>query len=268
MFEEKTVLSFDGTELFFRSDIPSRPRAVVVIVHGMCEHHARYDYLAARLLAQGFAVYRFDHRGHGRSGGKRLYYSDFNEVTGDVDAIVSLAKSDFPDLPVFLLGHSWGGCAGALYGIRYPDRVRGIILSGAITFNNGGMGSAVAEQKLPPDAILMATADGLCSDPEDVRQWIEDPLVYKEITAALFYAVLAGAEHIRSNAAAFTDPVLIIHGSCDSLIAEKDSRDFFGAASSTDKGLIIYPNMQHEIFNEFKKDRVIRDVIAWLSERS
>ena len=46
-------------------------RAVVVIVHGLGEHGGRYDHVGRRLAGAGFAAYAADHRGHGRSGGRR-----------------------------------------------------------------------------------------------------------------------------------------------------------------------------------------------------
>ena len=53
MAEEYTFESFDGTELYGKTDAVTMPRAAVVIVHGLCEHQGRYDYLTARLNAQG-----------------------------------------------------------------------------------------------------------------------------------------------------------------------------------------------------------------------
>ncbi|MDR1852149.1 MAG: lysophospholipase, partial [Propionibacteriaceae bacterium] len=79
MSKEFKFDSFDSTTLFGTSDVPTSPKAVVLVVHGLCEHLGRYDYLTARLNAQQYAVYRFDHRGHGRSEGQRVYYDDFNQ---------------------------------------------------------------------------------------------------------------------------------------------------------------------------------------------
>ena len=49
MFEEKLVSSFDGTKLNFRKDIADNARATIVIVHGLCEHLGRYDYVTKNL---------------------------------------------------------------------------------------------------------------------------------------------------------------------------------------------------------------------------
>ncbi|SIL86011.1 Possible lysophospholipase [Mycobacteroides abscessus subsp. abscessus] len=49
------------------------PRAAVVLSHGFGEHARRYDHVAQRFNDAGYLVYALDHRGHGRSGGKRVY---------------------------------------------------------------------------------------------------------------------------------------------------------------------------------------------------
>ena len=152
---ENMVLSFDGTKLFVNKEVDMDCRAVCVIVHGLCEHQGRYDYLAEKMHEMGFGTYRFDHRGHGRSEGERTYYDDFNQLLDDVNVVVDMAVSENSALPVFLLGHSMGGFAVALYGAKYPNKnLRGIITSGALTQDNAGLVSGVPKglephQKLP-----------------------------------------------------------------------------------------------------------------------
>lgn len=119
---ENMVLSFDGTKLFVNKEVDMDCRAVCVIVHGLCEHQGRYDYLAEKMHEMGFGTYRFDHRGHGRSEGERTYYDDFNQLLDDVNVVVDMAVSENSALPVFLLGHSMGGFAVALYGAKYPNK--------------------------------------------------------------------------------------------------------------------------------------------------
>ena len=51
---ENMVLSFDGTKLFVNKEVDMDCRAVCVIVHGLCEHQGRYDYLAEKMHEMGF----------------------------------------------------------------------------------------------------------------------------------------------------------------------------------------------------------------------
>ena len=48
MVNEQMIESFDGTKLFMKCNIPDAPKAIVVIVHGLCEHQGRYDYLVEK----------------------------------------------------------------------------------------------------------------------------------------------------------------------------------------------------------------------------
>ena len=106
------ISSFDGTKLYLNKEIPDGPKAAVVIVHGLCEHQGRYDYLAECFHKAGVGTYRFDHRGHGRSEGERTYYGDFHELLDDTNVVVDMAIAENPGIPVFLLGHSMGGFTG------------------------------------------------------------------------------------------------------------------------------------------------------------
>ncbi|MDR1237836.1 MAG: lysophospholipase [Propionibacteriaceae bacterium] len=268
MSKEFTFASFDGTELFADLAVSTRPKALVVIVHGLCEHLGRYDYLAARLLAQRYAVFRFDHRGHGRSTGERVYYSDFTEILEDTNTAFGIAQREVPDLPTYVIGHSMGGYAATLFGTRYPEKAAGIILSGALTRYNNAL---VGEFPMPGDPHSYFPNElgaGVCSDPAVAEAYDADPLTGKQISVGLCNSFQGGLDYLKREAAAFTAPTLIMHGGNDGLVAELDSRQLFGEISSTDKSLRIYAGLMHEIFNEFSKDEVIKDVLRWLNSRS
>lgn len=70
MRKEFTFHTSDGTGLYMVQDVTAPPKAAVIIVHGLCEHLGRYEYLTERLCERNLMVYRFDHRGHGKSEGK------------------------------------------------------------------------------------------------------------------------------------------------------------------------------------------------------
>lgn len=267
MTGEKFFSSFDGTELYMKHDYPDNPKAVVVIVHGLCEHQGRYDYVTGKLNGDGYSVYRFDHRGHGRSKGKKVHYSDFNEIADDVNEAVKIAEAENPAIPLFVMGHSMGGYATALFGTKYPGRAKGILLSGALTrYNNPLMGQLPMEGD-PESYFPNALGDGVCSDPAVVEAYVNDPYVEKEISISLCNSFAGGFAYLKKNPEKFIDPVLVMHGANDGLVSEKDSREFFGEIASEDKGLIIYPKLFHEILNEPCKDEVIGDALAWMNKR-
>ena len=92
----------------------------MVIAHGAGEHSGRYAHVAARLIAEGFAVYAIDHRGHGRSEGPRALIDRIDNAVADLDSLTVLAASKHPAAPLFLLGHSMGGAISLRYAMRWP----------------------------------------------------------------------------------------------------------------------------------------------------
>ncbi len=128
------ISSFDGTQLYLNKEVSDGDVCVAVVVHGLCEHQGRYDYLADLFHKNGIGTYRFDHRGHGRSEGEHAYYDDFNDMLDDLNVIVDMAIAENPNRHVFLVGHSMGGFAVSLYGAKYRDkRLAGVVTSRAVT---------------------------------------------------------------------------------------------------------------------------------------
>ncbi|WP_305269956.1 alpha/beta fold hydrolase [Moraxella sp. ZY210820] len=126
------IKTFDGLNLHLQKDIPNaRPKAVVVISHGLASHSGVFGDFAKTMNANDIAVYRFDHRGHGKSDGRdSIHIKSYFEMVEDLRLVVQKAKAENPNTPVFVLGHSMGGHISALYGTKYPHDVNGFILAG------------------------------------------------------------------------------------------------------------------------------------------
>lgn len=268
MQEEKMVTSRDGTKLRLRKDTVENPNALIVIAHGLCEHLNRYDYFTDKLNKNGYSVYRYDQRGHGKSEGKKVFFSDFNEMPDDADVFIDMAREESDGKKVFLLGHSMGGETVALYGTKYPGKADGIITSGALTrYNTTLLGDQFPIEEPIDTYVPNSLGDGVCSDPKVIETYVNDPLVEKQISIGLINQIYAGVQWLKDNTTKFVDPVLILHGANDGLVSAKDSLQFYEEISSQDKGLCIYSNLFHEILNEPCKDEIIADIVLWLNKR-
>jgi len=268
---QKTKLTVgNGVELFVTKNLPDQLRAVIVIIHGLCEHSGRYDHVTERLNYFGYSVYRFDNRGHGRSGGERGYVADFNEFIDDTEKVVAMARRENPTLPVFMLGHSLGGFIAASFGIKYPGFLSGQVLSGAATTIQpllagleGVDFSATARDPIPNNLT-----EQVSRDPQVVKAYQEDPLNLKEFTTQLMSeALIRGARWLMNNTGAYAYPCLVLHGGADSIVTPDASRYFYEHIASPDKELKIYPGLYHEILNEPEKDAVLEDIHRWLEKR-
>ncbi|WP_205875907.1 alpha/beta hydrolase [Mycobacterium camsae] len=253
-------------------DVP--PRAVVILAHGFGEHARRYDHVTQRLGQAGLVTYALDHRGHGRSGGKRVMVRDVSEFTGDFDTLVGLATREHPGLTRVVLGHSMGGAIVFAYGVERPDNYDLMVLSAP----------AVAAQDMVPRVVALAAKvlgvvtpglpvealdfNAISRDPEVVNAYNTDPLVYHgKVPAGLGRALLQVGETMPQRAPAMTAPLLVVHGTGDSLVPIEGSRRLVDCVGSADVELKEYAGLFHEVFNEPEQKQVLDDVVSWLNLR-
>ena len=271
---EGTLTGVGGVPLFWRAWRPkAEPRASVVLAHGGLEHSGRYAHVAALLVASGFAVYGFDFRGHGRSGGTPGRVDRIALLIDDLDRIVALAAAREPDRPGFIVAHS----LGALVALEYVSS-RGTSLAGMVLSGTGIDISAIpplqaafarALSVLTPGLGLVKLDSSLISrDPEIVRAYDADPLVFRGKAPVRTAAVLLdSARRMSSRLGDVTIPVLVLHGGADRIASPDGARSVHAQVSSIDKRLTVYDGLSHEIFNEPEQDRVIGDVVAWIERR-
>ncbi len=105
-------------------------------------------------------------------------------------------------------------------------------------------------------------------DPDVVRAYVEDPLVYGGKTTARLAAELSKAmARVAAEAGKITCPLLIVQGGADRLVDPEGSRMLYDRAGSIDKTLKIYDGLYHEVFNEPERDVVLGDVKSWMEAR-
>ncbi|PXX05154.1 alpha/beta hydrolase [Mycolicibacterium moriokaense] len=278
MATTRTERSFDGVggvRIVYDVWTPDTdPRGVVVLAHGLGEHARRYDHVAQRLGESGLITYALDHRGHGRSGGKRVYLRDISEYTGDFHTLVGIAADDHPGLKLVVLGHSMGGAIVFTYGVEHPDDYTAMVLSGPVVAAQDAVSSVkmfVAKMlgKIAPGLpVEELPADAVSRDPEVVAAYIADPLVHHgKIPAGIARAFLGIAETMPQRAGALTAPLLVVHGEQDKLVPAAGSRHLVECVGSTDVHLKVYPELYHEVFNEPERDVVLDDVASWIEVR-
>lgn len=261
-----------GTTLYWQSWTPENPRGLVVLVHGMGEHSGRYPHVAQALNDKGFAVHAHDHRGHGRSGGKRSYIDRMDNLVADIGIAFDHARAAVPAGPAVLLGHSMGGLSSALWAEDNQARLDAVALSGplaaldaanAVTRVAAKMLSAV----VPSLPLISVDASALSHDPQVDVDYRADPLVFSGKLPARTVGELAeGVAKVQANASKLVKPLLIQHGELDTLAPPAGSKELFDKALATDKRRIVYPGMYHEIFNEVDRAQVLGDLTDWLEE--
>ena len=102
------------------------PRLPVIVAHGLFETKERHFKRAWKLNARGHDVVLFDHRVHGRSGGRHSTYGVFEKL--DVKAVIdeAHARRFIAGERVVTLGFSLGG-GTVLQHAPLDDRVVGVV---------------------------------------------------------------------------------------------------------------------------------------------
>jgi alpha-beta hydrolase superfamily lysophospholipase len=272
---ERTFNGVGGVRIVYDVWTPDiAPRAVVVLSHGFGEHARRYDHLAERFGRDGLVTYALDHRGHGRSAGKRVLLKDISEYTGDFDTLVGIATKEHPGLQRIVLGHSMGGGIVFAYGVERPDAYDLMVLSGPAVAAQAAVSPllVLAAKTLgavaPGLPVQQLDASAVSRDPAVVDAYNSDPLVYHgKVPAGIARALVVVGETMPQRAAALTAPLLVVHGSEDHLIDVDGSRQLVEAVGSADVELKVYPGLYHEVFNEPERNQVLDDVVSWINAR-
>ncbi|BBX10607.1 alpha/beta hydrolase [Mycolicibacterium aichiense] len=272
---ERTFDGVGGVRIVYDVWTPdTQPRGVVVLSHGLGEHAGRYHHVAERFGQAGLITYALDHRGHGRSGGKRVMVRSIDEYTGDFDTLVKIAAAEHPDLPRIVLGHSMGGGIVFTYGVDHPSDYNLMVLSGPAVAANVGVppvkaffGKAVGSL-LPNLPVEELDANAVSRDPAVVAAYNADPLVWHgKVPAGIAKALLKVGETMPQRARGLTAPLLVVHGGADSLVPASGSERLVECVGSPDVNRKVYPELFHEVFNEPERDLVLDDVTAWIEAR-
>lgn len=267
----------DGITFFIRGWEPEnrKPRALIVLVHGLGEHSARYAHVGKALTDAGYALVGFDLRGHGKSGGARGHAPSLDAYMQDIRQFFQLMEKRYPDIPHFLYGHSLGGLLVLAYAIQHGAHLRGVIATGP------GLRSSLQEQKakiamvrllgsLFPTMTVQSGLDAttISRDAAVVEAYKNDPLVHYSTSLGFGKAGLNAIDLCFASAAEFPVPLLIIHGKADRIAYASGSEEFVKLvrAAGQDVTLKLWDDLYHEVHNEPQKEEVFKYMIAWLDQ--
>ena len=246
----------------------------MVVAHGFAEHSGRYDNLGAWFAARGVAVHALDHQGHGRSAGPRGHIASFADMLDDLEVFLGLVQREHPDDSLVLLGHSMGGLLVATLVCERRPAVSAAITSSAALALSAGFsrvrltGVRLLRRLLPRISLASGLdPNGLSRDPEVVRRYVEDPLVFRRMTASFATELIGAIERMAGTPREVALPMLVMHGEEDPICPSEGSRAFFERVRGKGSALRIYPKLRHEIFNEPEQEDVFQDTLEWLRAR-
>jgi lysophospholipase len=262
-----------GVEIFFQKWIAPKAKAALVLIHGVGEHSGRYNNLLNALKGKGISVFAIDHRGHGKSHGKRGHIDSFMDYVYDLKLFVEYVKEENRGFPLVLYGHSMGGVIAAKYALTYQDDPSIVVLSSpgfAPAFTVPGWKKSVAAFfSARIGSLSMPTglpSEDISRDSEVVKAYDNDSLVHGKVSARWYIEFMKAGEECLANASSVKKPLLVFHGTSDKIADYKASEEFYTNAGSAEKDLLLYDGFYHEVINEPEQDRnkALKDVTAWI----
>lgn len=269
---------FDGAQnvklqgFAWEPDDRNSVKALMVIVHGLGEHTKRYDEFAQKLAQQGICVYSMDLRGHGKSPGKRGHTSPRNLILKEIDILCGIAANDYPEIPLFIYGHSMGGNIGMYHRLYGELRPRGyIITSPWIKLYNEISGFTIALMKIlskfVPDLCIKNNLDikNLSSDQSQI-DCDRDPMYHGYVSIKTGLDCFEGANEILQRSHEDKEELLLLHGTDDRICSIEGSRQFMKNADKSCT-FVEFKDNYHELHHEKDRDRVLQVIRDWIIER-
>lgn len=291
--------------LIVEPDIP--PKAIVQLLHGMSEHKERYLDFCEYLAKQGFVSVIHDHRGHGKSVYNKndlgyMYKNGAKSLVEDANQLSRMARKKYPELPIFLFGHSMGSLVARAYAKKYDRILDGLILSGSPSNNKASRLALIMAKvggKLLGDRtkgnylqkMSVGSFNANIKNPISPNAWIctnEDVVkAYDASDLCGFVFTLNGFENLFKLLINVYDkhnwsvnnrklPIWFISGAEDPCM--KNQEEFLKAVNlMKSKGYqnvsySIYKGMRHEILNETDHIKVYQEIAAklevWLNREN
>lgn len=274
------------------------PVASVLILHGMAEHHERYEAFARFLNAAGLDVYLYDHRGHGTAAkledlGHLSSSRGYEKIMEDALAVVARVREIKRTPDYFIFGHSMGSIitrcvlqrddaftGAVICGSTYPAKLTiagGLLVSRLLCLLKGPehrspfLNHLLFESK-PYMALSDRTVmDWLTRDHVVVGAYIADPYCGFLCSTSFYHDLIklssiagAGSGMCRTKKEL---PLFFLSGSddpvggCGKQIRKLSG--FYQKHGYSDVTLKLYPEGRHELLNELNKEEVMNDLAEW-----
>jgi len=252
---------------------PETTIGVVVLVHGFGEHAARYqNSVVPMLLSTSLAVVSYDNFGHGKSGGKRGHCPNYEALLAILEMVITKATNLFPNVPLFLYGHSMGGNLVLNYTLRRNIELAGVIATSPylrLAFRPPKWKMVIGKMMLSlmPSITLPSglNPDGISRIPEEVAKYKNDSLVFDKISPMYSFPIMEAGEWAIENAARLNVDTLLLHGTADPIIDCNGTKEFHQNSSKT--ALKLFDGGFHELHHDQCKDEMLAVVKKWVKSR-
>lgn len=278
-------------------------RAVLQISHGMLEHAERYENFATYMVEHGILTVGNDHLGHGNSISHEEDRGYFHETDGnkilleDMHELLNITKSEYPDVPYFILGHSMGSFLTRQFMALYGYEIDGVIISGTgqqplwlIKFGmlvteliakfkgwrhrSKFVNYLALDRNIGKFKPARTKFDWLTRDDEIVDDYISDSRISFIFTLNGFYNLFYSM--MKMTSPEYLDlvprklPLILLSGNMDPVgnfgKFIYDAFSIYENIGMKNVAMKLYSESRHEILNELDREQVYEDILMWITD--
>jgi alpha-beta hydrolase superfamily lysophospholipase len=262
----------DGSRLPVKKWLPDgRPKAVLVALHGFNDYSNGFAWPAEFLAGNGIATIAYDQRGFGQSPHRGIW-PGIELLIRDASEMVRLVKSEYPQVPVYLMGVSMGG-AVALSAAASTDlsSVEGLFLVNPAVWGGESLSSFYRGMSwLGAHVIRGLKVSRLSSitfsDNEEMMDALHaDPVFIAKTRLDAVYGVVNLMDHVQEIAADNNKPAYIFYGLKDEVISIDAMCLLLGKLSSP-FDVTFYSEGYHLLLRDLNRRQVWLDVLGKLTK--
>ena len=241
-------------------------KVALLLVHGMCEHHGRYETFIQDLKKEGISTVAIDLRGHGLSSGRRGDIYSIEKCVEDIKQIAEIVKKEYSFHKLGIFGHSIGGEMSAIVCGKHPKLFDFCVLSNPVIY----LPKKVRFLKFVPfrNNPLISIKKRVSESPQMLQKSLNDPLaanVFNLRTANQVF--FKGVKILKDVKEFIICPVLLCRGGADRLLNDDEKfKEFFDSLKTKHKEFLFYERANHRLVQNADSGRHIQDIIGWIKK--
>lgn len=265
----------DKSGIMYRTWQTVSTEAVVVLIHGMGAHSARWSFLGDFLMERGVYSYALELKGFGETKTLKGHIDSLNMYYDDMIDLLNIAVSENPGKKVYIVGESMGALLSFVLCQKEKNISDGLICISPAFVSKMKM-SVMEYVRIFSSAVYnprrqfnMPFTSSMCTRDEEYRKVMDDDEREHRYATSGLLSSLAGVQ-IRAGILKnhIEVPTLFLIAGEDKLVDPEASRKVFRRLEAEDKTIIEYPGMYHALSIERDREKVFEDMFVWIRERS
>ncbi|MBX9720647.1 MAG: lysophospholipase [Candidatus Obscuribacterales bacterium] len=264
------------------------PKGVVLALHGLVMHGQAYDELGKTLADEGFLVYSSDMRGYGRL--TKEYPHEFctardckqkvhyGKSAGDLLKLAERLKTDYPGLPLYIVGESMGADMAIRIASARPELAKGLVLSSpaikAHTFiDTNTMKNLPVVMTNPKHQLNLSPyiRRYASEDPKVVKEMSKDPMIRRHMSTEELVASRRCINETLSYVPTLSadQPILVLQAKDDKCVRADGVDTLMAKLKSQDQQVRWFDDRGHILIetSHIKPD-TMETILAWLQDHN